>query len=135
MSNLPLDEQFRYKILIVDDVPKNIQVLGSLLFHENYDVSFASNGYDALTLAEQNPIDLILLDVMMPGINGFETCIQLGKNPKTAAVPVIFMTALNDLEDKVKGFQAGGVDFITKPFESQEVLARVKSQLKIGRLH
>lgn len=134
MSNQPVDEQFRYKILIVDDVPKNIQVLGSLLFHENYDVSFASNGYDAISLAEQNHIDLILLDVMMPGMDGFETCLLLGKNPKTAGVPVIFMTALNDLEDKVKGFQAGGVDFITKPFESQEVLARVKSQLKIGRL-
>lgn len=134
MSNLSLDEQFRYKILIVDDVPKNIQVLGSLLFHENYDVSFASNGSDAISLAEQNHIDLILLDVMMPGMNGFETCVRLGKNPKTSGIPVIFMTALNDLEDKVKGFQSGGVDFITKPFESQEVLARVKSQLKIGRL-
>jgi len=134
MSNQPSENRYRFKILIVDDVPKNIQVLGSLLFHENLDVTFASNGHDAITLAKMNPIDLILLDVMMPGMDGFETCKKLKENPATSQIPVIFMTALNELQDKISGFQAGAVDFITKPFESEEVLARVKSQLKIRAL-
>ncbi len=134
MSNHPATKQYRFKILIVDDVPKNIQVLGSLLFHENLDVTFASSGMDAINLLEGNPVDLILLDVMMPGMDGFETCTKLKSNPKTASIPVIFMTALNETHDKIRGFQAGAIDFITKPFESEEVLARVKSQLKIRAL-
>lgn len=134
MSNQTAEKQFRFKILIVDDVPKNIQVLGSLLFHENLDVSFASSGQDAIEILRENPVDLILLDVMMPGMDGFETCQKLKSDPKTAQTPVIFMTALNEVHDKVRGFQAGAVDFISKPFESEEVLARVKSQLKIRAL-
>ncbi len=134
MSNQMPAKQYRFKILIVDDVPKNIQVLGSLLFHENLDVTFASSGQDAINLLAGNPVDLILLDVMMPGMDGFETCIKLKSDPQTAPIPVIFMTALNEVQDKIRGFQVGAVDFITKPFESEEVLARVQSQLKIRSL-
>lgn len=123
-----------FKILIVDDVPKNIQVLGSILMKENYNISFAYNGSDAIKLASSNELDLILLDVMMPGIDGFETCRQLKNLPETKDIPVIFMTALSETTDKVKGLQTGAVDYITKPYESEEVLARVRTHLMIRKL-
>ena len=103
------------RILIVDDVPKNIQVLGSILMSRSYNISFAPNGFEAIELALTNELDLILLDVMMPGIDGFETCRRLKQNPETKDIPVIFMTALSDTSDKVQGFEAGAVDYITKP--------------------
>jgi len=123
-----------FKILIVDDVPKNIQVLGSILIKENYNISFAYNGTDALNLAATNELDLILLDVMMPGIDGFETCRRLKNSHETRDIPVIFMTALSETTDKVKGLQYGAVDYITKPYEAEEVLARVKTHLTIRKL-
>lgn len=122
------------KILIVDDVPKNIQVLGSILMKEKYNISFASNGNDAIRLASENEVDLILLDVMMPGIDGFETCNRLKANESTADIPVIFMTALSETSDKIKGFESGAVDYITKPYEAGEVLARVKTHLTLRQL-
>lgn len=123
-----------FKILIVDDVPKNIQVLGSILMKENYNISFANNGTDAISLAAANDLDLILLDVMMPGMDGFETCEKLKNSSETKDIPVIFMTALSETTDKVKGLQAGAVDYITKPYEAEEVLARVKTHLMIRNL-
>lgn len=123
-----------FKILIVDDVPKNIQVLGSILMKENYNISFAYNGNDAIKLASDNELDLILLDVMMPGIDGFETCKQLKNSPDTKDIPIIFMTALSETTDKVKGLQTGAVDYVTKPYEAEEVLARVKTHLMIRKL-
>jgi len=122
------------KILIVDDVPKNIQVLGSILLKERYNISFASNGEDAVRLAGENEVDLILLDVMMPGIDGFETCRRLKAGENTSEIPVIFMTALSETTDKVKGFECGAVDYVTKPYEAEEVLARVKTHLTIRHL-
>ncbi len=122
------------RILIVDDVPKNIQVLGSILMSRSYNISFAPNGFEAIELALTNELDLILLDVMMPGIDGFETCRRLKQNPETKDIPVIFMTALSDTSDKVQGFEAGAVDYITKPYEAEEVLARVNTHLKIRTL-
>ncbi|MBD3410033.1 MAG: response regulator [Ignavibacteriales bacterium] len=122
------------KILIVDDQPKNIQVLGNILMEREYNLTFASNGEDALKIASENELDLILLDVMMPGIDGFETCRRLKGDEKTAEVPVIFMTALADTSDKITGFKAGAVDYVTKPYEAEEITARVETHLTIRKL-
>ncbi len=121
------------KILIVDDTPENIDVLNNLL--NNYKRIIALNGNDALKILEkgQKP-DLILLDVIMPGIDGFETCKKIKENPKTSDIPVIFMTSLDDTVNKVKGFEVGAVDYVTKPFEPLELLKRVETHLKITKL-
>jgi two-component system, sensor histidine kinase and response regulator len=119
------------KILLVDDQPDNIGVLFNLLDRQNYQVLIANDGELALSIAAESLPDLILLDVMMPGMNGFEVCQYLKANPATADTPVIFMTALAEIEDKLAGFSAGGADYITKPFQQEEVLARVKTHLTI----
>ncbi len=120
-----------HNILIVDDVPNNIKILANILNGDNYKLFFAMNGCDALDKIANTPFDLILLDVMMPEMDGFEVCQQTKNNPETTDIPVIFITALSDTRDKVKGFAAGGVDYITKPFQSQEVLARVDTHLQL----
>jgi len=122
-------------VLIVDDVVKNLQVLGNILGKEKYRVAAANNGEKAIIVADSSSPDLILLDIMMPGINGYETCRRLKENPKTKEIPVIFLTAKNELDDIVKGFEIGAVDYVTKPFNSVELLARVKThlELKISR--
>jgi PAS domain S-box-containing protein len=122
------------KILVVDDTPANIDVLRRILGEEGFEISIAMNGETALNLAGKIRPDLILLDVMMPGIDGFETCEKLKINPDTKAIPVIFVTAKTELEDIVRGFQVGSVDYIAKPFKREEVLSRVNSHLKIVRL-
>jgi PAS domain S-box-containing protein len=122
------------KILVVDDTPANIDVLRGILSEEGFDLSIALNGETALTLVEKNRPDLILLDVMMPGIDGFETCKRLKANSKTKDIPVIFVTARTELEDVVRGFQIGGVDYIAKPFKREEVISRVQTHLKIQKL-
>lgn len=122
------------EILIVDDVDKNLQLLGNSLHKEGYDVLFASSGEEALqTVAEGLP-DLILLDVMMPGMSGFEVCEKLRRDPRTAEVPVIFVTALSEPSDIVDGFRAGGQDYITKPVKTAEMLVRVKTHLELQRV-
>jgi DNA-binding NtrC family response regulator len=118
-------------VLVVDDTPTNVSVLLDMLGQEGHRVLVARDGSSALEQAQYAKPDLILLDVMMPGIDGFETCRRLRSDPRTAAVPVIFMTALGDLEDKVKGFAAGGNDYVVKPFEHEEVLARVRMHLQL----
>ena len=118
-------------ILIVDDVPANLKVLGEILKEEGYLVRPVPNGVLALQVAERTEPDLILLDVMMPGLNGFEVCKGLKENKKVSDIPVIFISALNDTQDIVKALQCGGVDFITKPFQSAEVIARVKTHLQL----
>jgi signal transduction histidine kinase len=120
-----------YKILIVDDVPHNIQVLANILKEAGYQLGFAKDGKAALTHMESAKFDLILLDIMMPGVDGYEVCAQLKKDRRTKDVPVIFITALHGTESKTKGFELGAVDYITKPFDAQEVLARVKTHLTI----
>ena len=112
-------------ILIVDDTPTNLEVLSESLSIAGFEVAVAIDGESAIEQTEYNPPELILLDVMMPGIDGFETCRRLKANPLTRDIPVIFMTALNDTVQKVKGFSLGAVDYITKPFQKDEVLARV----------
>ncbi len=121
-------------ILIVDDMPNNLKVLSDTLADANFEVAIATSGETAIQQLEHTPVSLILLDVMMPGIDGFETCARLKANPATANIPVIFMTALSDPVNKVKGFELGAVDYITKPFEQGEVLARVRSHLKLSQL-
>ncbi len=122
------------KILIVDDSPTNLRVLLDYLEKSGFDVLVAPNGERALRQLDLIRPDLILLDVLMPGIDGFETCRRLKMNSQTRNIPVIFMTALSDPLDKVKGFEVGGVDYVTKPLQYQEVLVRVNTHLKIRQL-
>ena len=121
-------------ILIVDDIPANLNVLCQALEPEGYNVIAAPSGEVALKIAAPTPPDLILLDIMMPGIDGFETCRRLKADATTADIPVIFITAKDEMESIVEGFQVGGVDYITKPFRHEEVAARVKTHLTIKQL-
>jgi DNA-binding response OmpR family regulator len=122
------------KILVTDDVPANLDVLVQTLDSEAYDVLVATHGLACLEVARQSLPDLILLDVMMPGIDGFETCRRLKADKAVAGIPVIFLSARDDVEGIVEGFDAGGVDYITKPFESREALARIRTHLERARL-
>jgi two-component system sensor histidine kinase/response regulator len=121
-------------ILIVDDTPTNLGVLVETLGDAGYELRVAEDGEEALAQTAKTLPDLILLDVMMPGIDGFETCRRLKARESTRDVPVLFMTALNETADKVKAFGAGGVDYITKPIEHEEALARVRTHLALRRL-
>jgi adenylate cyclase len=118
-------------ILIVDDTPDNVRLLSTILTAQGYQVRKALNGQRAIATAQEFPPNLILLDVMMPEMNGYEVCEQLKASPKTSSIPIIFLSALDDVLDKVKAFDVGAVDYITKPFQNKEVLARVANQLTI----
>lgn len=120
-------------ILIVDDVADNIRIIASILQTRDYRIAFAMDGESALENAREIPYDLILLDVMMPGIDGFEVCRQLRENPETALTPVIFITAKSDQESVIQGFEVGGVDYIAKPFNGAELLARIDTHLRLKR--
>ena len=121
-------------ILIVDDTPDNIRFLSTLLLEQGYTVRKAINGKMALTAAKTILPDLILLDINMPGMSGYEVCEKLKQDNQTHAIPIIFLSALDEVEDKVRAFQTGGVDYITKPFQLEEVLVRIQNQLTIRRL-
>lgn len=121
-------------ILIVDDNPTNLSVLSQALKSSNYKVRVAVTGEDAIAQIERIPPVLILLDIQMPGISGFETCRRLKANPETKNIPIIFMTALADASSKTQGLSMGAVDYITKPFEQEEVLARVKIHWELKQL-
>ena len=123
------------EILIVDDTPENLSVLRQILSSEGYIVRPALSGEIALRAVESDIPDLILLDIMMPGMDGYEVCEKLKSNEKTRDVPIIFISALNKTEDKVKGFETGGVDYISKPFHTEEVLARVKTHMTLRNMH
>jgi diguanylate cyclase (GGDEF)-like protein len=118
-------------ILIVDDTPNNLRLLSNALTDGGYDVRCAKNGYMALVGAQSEPPDLILLDVKMPDMSGFEVCLTLKNNPHTSEIPVIFLSAIDEVIDKVRAFEVGGVDYITKPFQAAEVLARVKNHIAL----
>ena len=122
------------KILLVDDNPTNLQVLFQTLEGRGYNLLVAKNGETALSITHKALPNLILLDIMMPGINGYEVCRQLKANPATKEIPVIFLSALGDTKDKVQGLDLGAVDYITKPFQPDEVIARVNTHLTIYRL-
>ncbi|MDB9314114.1 response regulator [Spirulina sp. CS-785/01] len=118
-------------VLIVDDNPTNLKVLSQTLMREGFDLAIATDGEEALEQIQEELPDLILLDVMMQGLDGFSTCSRLKANPDTQHIPVIFMTALSETVDKVKGLSLGAVDYITKPFEEADVLARVRVHLRL----
>lgn len=121
-------------VMMVDDNPVNLAELYDLLSEAGCDVLIAENGASALMQAERSQPDLILLDVLMPGMSGFAVCAKLKESPRTEAVPVLFMTALDDTADKLQGLRLGAVDYITKPFQHEEVLARVGTHLTLARL-
>lgn len=121
-------------ILIVDDTPDNLRFLSHVLTEQGYEVKCAVSSSMALTAAFTEPPDLILLDIRMPEMDGYEVCQNLKANELTREIPVIFLSALHEVSDKVKAFASGGVDYITKPFQLEEVLARVESQLTISHL-
>ena len=119
----------KYKILIVDDILQNIQVLGSTLARHKYQIAYAENGKKALSVVKFNKFDLILLDIMMPELDGFEVCKQIKSDETTKEIPIIFLTAKTDTESITKAFELGGQDYLTKPFNAQELLSRVKTHL------
>jgi len=121
-------------LLIIDDIPDNVKILLSFLVNEGFKVLVAKDGEQGLRVANYAHPDLILLDIMMPGIDGFEVCKQLKAKDSTKDIPVIFMSALSDTVDKVKGFDAGAADYIAKPVQQEEVLARINAHLKLRQL-
>lgn len=121
-------------ILVVDDTPTNLSVLSEALKGVGFTVAIETDGESAIEQVKYNPPDLILLDVIMPGLDGFETCQRMKASASTQDIPVIFMTALSDPMDKVKGLSIGAVDYITKPFQQEEVLARVRTHLQLRNL-
>ena len=122
------------RVLIVDDTPSNLTLLSDLLLERGYEVAVATNGARALALAESRPPDVIMLDVTMPEMSGFDVCRALQAKESSRAIPVLFLSALDDVNDKVAAFRAGGVDYVTKPFQVEEVMARLETQLKLARL-
>ena len=122
-------------VLIVDDTPKNIQVIGSILMEQKYRISVAKNGREALKVVKDVKPDIILLDIMMPELDGFETCKQLKESPETRDIPVIFLTAKIETEDIVKAFELGAVDYVIKPFNAKELLVRVNTHLDLKYAH
>lgn len=120
------------QILVVDDNPQNLQVVGGLLSREGYELAIALSGQEALDYLSSKKTDLILLDIMMPGMDGYEVCRQLQRNPATRDIPVIFLTANSGVDQVAKGFEEGAVDYVTKPFNSTELLARIKTHLELS---
>lgn len=124
----------RGNILLVDDTPNNLRLLSAMLMDQGYDVRRVISGSMALKTAEANPPDLILLDIRMPDMNGYEVCQHLKTTTGTHDIPVIFISALDEVLDKVKAFAVGGMDYITKPFSEEEVFVRVENVLTIRKL-
>jgi two-component system, sensor histidine kinase and response regulator len=126
-----MNTEYKPSILIVDDNPKNLQVLGNTLKMQNYKIEFAINGQKAIEWIDKQKFDLVLLDVMMPEMDGYEVCTIIRKNDNHKNLPIIFLTARTDTEGIVKGFEVGAQDYITKPFNTAELLIRVKTQLEL----
>ena len=119
------------RILVVDDVAANIRLLSARLTAEFYEMASAASGPDALALADTWSPDVVLLDVMMPGMDGYEVCRELKRNPRTAHIPVILLTALTDREERVRGLEAGADDFLSKPVNRVELVKRVENMLRL----
>jgi DNA-binding response OmpR family regulator len=126
------EQHTKGEVLIVEDTPASLKLLSDLLTEAGY-VRQAPNGELALWSAQSRPPELILLDIRMPGIDGFEVCRRLKATPELSQVPVIFLSAQHDTDDKVRGFELGAVDFIAKPFQAEEILARTDAHVKLGR--
>jgi len=121
-------------VLTVDDKPQNLQFLGKLLSDNGYEVGVAQSGQQALNFVRKNEPDLILLDIMMPDMGGYEVCKRLKEDFSAKHIPIIFVTAKTDPEDIIKAFDMGGVDYVTKPFNSAELLARIKTHIELRTL-
>ncbi|MGF1523790.1 MAG: response regulator [Leptolyngbyaceae cyanobacterium] len=130
----PADQHYRADILAIDDTPENLQLLSQLLTERSYKVRSVTKGRTALRAAQAAPPDLILLDINMPEMGGYEVCEHLKADERTREIPVIFISALGETLDKVRAFQVGGVDFVTKPFQVEEVLARIETHLQLCSL-
>ena len=128
------NSESKLNILIVDDTIQNLQFLSDILTQSDYSVTGAPDGPTALMIAGNEPPDLILLDIRMPGMDGYEVCERLKSDAKTRNIPIIFLSALDDLQDKIRGFSLGGADYITKPFQDEEVLARVKTHISLRQM-
>ena len=122
------------KILAVDDTPNSLRLLTDILKEEGYEVRSAISGELALHAAASHPPDLVLLDIRMPEMDGYEVCRRLKADPATLDVPVIFVSAVSETDEKVKGFEMGAVDFVTKPYQRDELMARVRTHLELNRL-
>src|SRR5688572_15039592 len=122
------------RILVVDDIPANVKLLEARLLAEYFDVLTAENGYECLDICSKVSVDVILLDIMMPGMDGFEVCEKLKSSPKTAHIPVVMVTALDQPADRVRGLRAGADDFLTKPVNDMQLMARVKSLVRLKML-
>jgi DNA-binding response OmpR family regulator len=121
-------------VLLVDDNPANLDLLTRVLEPQGYRILVAQSGEAAIALARRASPDLILLDIMLPGVDGYETCRRLKQQAETAGAPVVFISARNDASSLVEGFGAGGVDYVIKPFRAEEVLSRVDTHLRLSRL-
>ncbi len=119
------------KIMIIDDIAENIKVVANVLKKNSFNISYAQSGKAGIEKANKVLFDLILLDIMMPEMDGFEVCKEFKKDIRTKDIPVIFLTAKTDEDSLKKGFEAGGVDFITKPFKTNELLARVNTHIQL----
>jgi DNA-binding response OmpR family regulator len=123
------------RILVIEDEPSNIQTLSTLLKERGYNINIATNGRQGLEVLERIRPDLILLDIMMPEIDGFETCRRIKASTAWREIPIIFLTAKTDTADIVRGFELGAVDYVAKPFNAHELLARVNTHLTLDHLH
>lgn len=132
--NSETGNQSAKEILVVDDIPDNLRLLSAILTKKEYEVRKALSSTQAIKSVKTDAPDLILLDIKMPGMDGFEACTRLKQDPQCRNIPVIFISALDDVLDKVKAFSVGGADYITKPFQEAEVLARIENQLQIVQL-
>lgn len=133
-QNNPQPQKISGDILIIDDTPATLRFLADLLNKAGYIVRKVTSGEQGLAIAQLEPPDLILLDVKMPGLDGYRVCDQLKSNDRTREIPIIFLSAMHEELDKVLAFEAGGVDYITKPFQIVEVLARIETHLQVSRL-
>ena len=123
--------QAKPTILIIDDSEQSREILRAYLEKEKYKIAFATNGIDGLNQVRKNPPDLVLLDILMPGMDGFKVCSAIKEDPKTRLIPIIMVTALNEKKDRIRGIEVGSDDFISVPFDKEELLARVKSLLRM----
>jgi len=128
-----MDKFLNESIMLVDDEPENLNVLTGMLDEGPWNVYAFPRGDLALKAAQENPPDLVLMDIRMPGMDGYEACRQFKKNERLKDIPIVFLSALSEPQDKIEAFRAGGADYVTKPFYAEEVLARVRAQLEVYR--